>query len=148
MNAKRYLEKIKEYDTLINNKLAELSQLRALVCNVTSALKPDVVQSSKQHDNIANTIVKIVDLEKEISVKVDRFIDYRQKCIKILEQVPNTLQYTVLHKHYVQYKDFDVIAAEENYTYSWIVENHLKGLKSVQIILNNLSKPIENDILY
>ncbi len=148
MNAKDFLEKIKEYDTLINNKLAELSQLRAVASNVTSALKPDVVQSSKEPDRAANAIVKIVDLEKEVSVKVDLFVDYRQKVIDILEQVPNRLQYTVLHKHYVQYKSFQEIALEEHYGYSWIVENHAKGLKSVQNILNNLYKPIENDILY
>lgn len=136
--AKTYLQEIERSDRLIQNKLAELYQLRCLASSVGSAPKGDAVQTSKTGDRMESLVVKIVDLENEINAEIDSFIRLKQERIKTIEKVSDTLQYSILHKHYVQYKTFGEIAGEEGYTYSWVLENHAKGLKKVQNIINNL----------
>jgi phosphoglycerate-specific signal transduction histidine kinase len=135
MDAKTYLQQIEKSDKLIQNKLAELYQLRCLTTSISSAMKDDVVQTSRSGDKLADVVAKIIDLEREIDSVIDDFVDLKTECVQVIEQVSDVLQYNILHKHYVQYKSFVEIASEEGYTYPWILECHAKALKKVQDII-------------
>ena len=135
MNAKTYLQQIEKSDRLIQNKLAELYQLRCLTTSINSAMKDDVVQTTRSGDKLASVVAKIIDLEREIDSVIDDFVDLKTECVHVIEQVSDVLQYNILHKHYVQYKSFVEIANEEGYTYPWILECHAKALKKVQDII-------------
>lgn len=133
MDTKHYLQQIEKADRTIQNKLAELYQLRCLVTNITATSDKEPISFTGQSsDKVGNLVAKIVDLEREINSEIDNFINLKQKCVKAIESVPNPLQYTVLHKRYIQYKSLVDIALEENYTYQYIVETHSKALKNVK----------------
>ena len=94
------------------------------------------VQTLGVSDKVGNVVAKIVDLEAEINRMIDKFIDDKQERIKVIEQVDDELQYTILHKHYVQVKKFSLIAEEEYFSTEWISKNHTKALAKVQRILD------------
>lgn len=143
MKAKDYLKEISRYDSMIQRKLSEVQQLRYLAVSVSAPIGNDVVSTSKGSDRIGNIIAKIVDLENEINAEIDRFVDMKRERIALIEQIPNKLQYIIIYDHYIQYKSLVEIAEAENYTYQYIIETHGEALKTMQTLINNLSKPIE-----
>lgn len=142
--AKYYLEEIEKYDRLMQNKIAEIKQLRCLATSVTAVLKPDKVQTSGAGDKVGHIVSLIVDTEAELQTIINHFFSEKTERIKLIEQLENPLEYTVLHKKYIQYKRFDDIAAEENYTLQYIYEVHAKALKKIDDMLKNLTKPKES----
>ena len=63
---KAYLQKIRLYDTHINNEVAEMSRLKDMVTNITPTLKDDVVSGSGSKDKLGDTVAKIVDLPRSL----------------------------------------------------------------------------------
>ncbi len=138
IDAKKYLEEIERYNSVIENKLAEIDQLKSLATSISAVTSDTPVQSSSEGDRIGKIIASIVDKEKELDAIVDDYIDEKEKRIRLIEQLDDSLQYKVLHKRYVELKSLSEIASEECYTYDWIGKKHSQGLKKVQEMLNEL----------
>lgn len=136
MTAKEHLQQIRILDTRINNKLVERFQLDCLRTNITSSLSSEPRGSGGVTDKVGNITAKLIDLEEQINRMVDEFVNQKQECITLIEKVHDPLQYTVLHKHYVQYKKLAEIAGEEHYSYDYIKEIHSKALSTYQNLLN------------
>lgn len=138
MTAREYLEQIKKADERIQNKSVELYQLKCLATSITAATDNEPVCTSGASDKVGNLVAKIVDLEKQTNAAIDDFVELRAKCIKVIEQIENSLEYTVLHQHYVQYKTLAQIAIDKGYSHQYIIEVHKKALINIQNILNSL----------
>ena len=136
IEAQKYLEQIAKDDKIIQNKFVEVYQLRCLAESITAPMGTEPVQTSGVTDKVGNIAAKIVDLENEINELIDRYIDDKQERIKVIEQIDNPLQYSILHKYYVQGKKIAEIAAEEHYSDVHIIRQHKKALQKVQNIIN------------
>ena len=123
--------------TRINNKLVERYQLRCLATSITSNLDKEPSGAGGVTDKVGNITVKIIALEEEINALVDAFVDQKQQCIDLIDQIPDTLQYNIIHKHYVQYKKLVDIAEEEKYSYQYIVDMHTVALKTVEDLMKS-----------
>lgn len=135
MNPKTYLQQVRKYDTLINNKLAEITSLRELTTSITSSLKTDIVQSSGAPDRIAKCIERIVDLEREVNADIDCFITLKREIMSTIDQIDDLVSVDLLYKRYFQYKTWEVIAIEMGYSYRQITRLHGKALKMVNDVL-------------
>lgn len=135
MTAKKYLQKIKLYDSRINTKLEELQHLKEMVLKVTPTLKGDVVSSSGSQDKLGDAVAKIVDLEDEINKEIDRYVDAKEEVGSILDNLDDPDQLQVLHKRYVQYKTWEQIACEMNLSYRWVCVIHGKALQHLDNFL-------------
>lgn len=135
MTADKFLQQIERADRVIDSKLSEIYRLRCLATSVTVPTDREAVQTSGVSDKVGNIVAKIVDLENEIDNLIDEYIDIRQRCIKVIEALSDPMQYTVIHKHYVQYKSFVEIAEEENYTYDGIMKVRRKAIERIEAIL-------------
>lgn len=140
MTAKEYLQQIEILDELIDTKQVELFQLRRLATSVTVPADREAVQTSGTSDKVGNIVAKIVDLENTINEMIDEFIDKKLDCINIIDQIHDTLQHKVLHKHYVQYKTLVEIASEVGYSYQYILEIHKAALLKVEKIMSKNKK--------
>lgn len=136
IEAQEYLEYIEKANAQIQNKLVEVYQLRCLATSITAPMGQESVQTSGVSDKVGNITAKIVDLEQKINRMIDTFIDKKQERIEVIEQVEDTLLYTILHKRYVQGKKLNVIAQEEHYTDVHISNKHQEALEEVQRILD------------
>ena len=139
-DAKSYLLQAKLYDTHINNKLEELARLKDLSLRVTSSLKPDVVSTSGNHDKIGDAVAKIVDLETEINQAIDAYVDKKREISRLIEQVQDPDQLTVLHKRYIQYEHWEQIACEMGFTYRNICYIHGRALQAVTKLMKGESE--------
>ncbi len=147
MTADEFLKQIERYDRLIDCKLSELYRYKCLVTSVTVPTDREAVQTSGVSDKVGNIVAKIVDLEDEIDTIIDEYIDTRKRCINVIEMIRDQpLQYTIIHKHYVQYKTYAEIAVEESYSYDGIIKAKNRALKRVDAILKQKNRKNRNCI--
>ena len=83
-------------------------------------------------------ICRIIDLEAEINDEIDRFVDEKHKIINQIQRLKNADYISLLFKRYVEYKKFETIAVEMNFTYQYVIEMHRYALKEFETTYNNL----------
>lgn len=135
-NAKEYLQKIRLYDSRINNSLEELSALEEMVTRITPVLKPDVVSSSGNQDKLGDAVAKICDLKVQINRDIDTYIGLKQEAVGKLKKVEKAEYYDILHKRYVEFQSLEQIAVSMNYTYRWIRRLHGRALQAFEKVMN------------
>ena len=67
MTTKEYLNQISRLNRMINNKLAEISQLRELSCSISAVSTEERVRSTPNVDRIGSTYAKIDEMERNFS---------------------------------------------------------------------------------
>ena len=135
MKAKEFLLQIKKLDKLIENKLIEVKQWKAIAMNTTTNLDIERVESTPNPQKIADAICTYMDLERDITKDIDALIATKKDVIGVIEQL-NVTEYDILHKIYVQNITLQDVAEMYDRTYSWVTTFHGKALKDVQTILN------------
>lgn len=133
--ARRFLERIKKLDIVIQNKIAEKEQWESLAQSITSKLSEDKVQSSGSQQRMSEAIERAIDIEREIERLIDRLIYEKQETVRYIEQL-SAIQYDVLHKMYLQNYDYYAIASKYGKTYSWATTVHGRALKNLQDLLD------------
>lgn len=144
INAKDYLDEVAECEARIHGKIAEIYMLDALAKKVTATLCEDKVQTSTVIDKIGNIIAQIEEEKERLQKSVNHFFKVKSERIALIEQLDNVLDYKVIHGKYIRYLELKDIAKEENYTHQYICEVHNRALEKIQVLLNNLYKPIES----
>lgn len=137
MEVKTYLQQVRRYDTLINNKLSELEHLHSMTVKITATLKDDVVSASGSQDKLGDAVAKIVDLENEINEAVGRYVDIKRSINALLECMNDPDEITVIHMLYYEGKTWREIAeklicSERNAQYV-----HGRALLSVAALMQN-----------
>lgn len=132
---KAYLQKIRLYDTHINNKMAELARLQDMVKNITPTLKDDVVASSGSKDKLGDAVAKIVDLQNEINMAIDDFVDKKTEVCATIDSLQNPDHVALLHKRYVEYLTWEQIACDMFMSYRNVLYVHGRALQAVESAL-------------
>lgn len=135
MTAKEYLGQLTKLNLLINQKLQEVSDLRASAISVSSVSTFEervLGRSIKGNAGFVNSIVKIHMLEKEADAEIDKFVDKKHKIINEIQSLSNEKHIDILFKKYVEFKRLEKVAVEMNYTYQYIVLLHGYALKEFQ----------------
>ena len=132
METKEYLQQIGRYDRLINNKLVELAQYRSMACSVSAVKNDERVQSSPSYDTMDKIVSKIEQMENEIDMLVDRYIDNKRIIISQIDSMSDEMTYQILFSRYVEQKTFQKMAIEMNYCYKQIIRRHGKALQEFE----------------
>lgn len=142
MTAKEYLLQLQRLNTMIDQKIKELVDLRSVSmgigCVDYSKNKTKTVPSGEAP--FVKIIDKMVDLDEEIGNEIDAFVDKKHDIINQIQGLRKHKHIEILYKHYVEYKRLEVIAVEMNFTYQYIVELHGHALKDFQKTYENLLK--------
>lgn len=134
MKAKEYLQQLQRLDTVINQKIKEVHNLR-LQARSTGGLdySKERVQSSPSGDApFVKPICRIIDLEAEINAEIDKFVDEKHKIINQIQSLKNSDYISLLFKRYVEFKKFETIAVEMNFSYDYIKHLHGYALKDFE----------------
>ena len=132
MDTKQYLSQIERLDKMIQNKLSEIYQLKTMACSVTVSNEKERIQTSSDKDRLGSTVAKIVDLEKETDMLVDRFIDKRSHIISQIDGLDNIDYYHVLSMRYVARDTFETIAKKTNWSIRRVFSIHGDALKEFE----------------
>lgn len=132
METKEYLQQIGRYDRLINNKLVELAQYRSMAFSVSAVKNDERVQSSPSYDTMDKIVSKIEQMENEIDMLVDRYIDNKRIIISQIDSMSDEMTYQILFSRYVEQKTFEKMAIEMNYCYKQVIRRHGKALQEFE----------------
>lgn len=134
MKAKEYLKKLQRLDTVTTQKISELGDLRMKLCSVGGIdYSKERVQTSPSGDaSFVNAIGRITDLESEINREIDNFVDEKHKIINQIQGLKNSDYITLLFKRYVEFKKFETIAVEMNFTYQYVLNMHGYALREFE----------------
>lgn len=134
MKAKEYLQQLQRLDTVINQKIKEVHDLR-LQAQSTGGLdySKERVQSSPSGDApFVKPICRIIGLEAEINAEIDRFVDEKHKIINQIQGLKNSDYISLLFKRYVEFKSLERICVEMNFSYDYIKHLHGYALKDFE----------------
>lgn len=133
MKAKEYLQQLKRLDTLINQKIKELDELRSISTVGSVDYSTERVQSSHSQDALFVRIVhRMIELEQEINAEIDNFVDTKHLIINQIHTLRNTDYIMLLFKRYVEYKSLERICVEMNFSYDYIKHLHGYALKAFE----------------
>lgn len=135
MTAKEYLQQIEKLDTLIRNKLTEAIKWREVAGSTGMQSEGERVQSTGSKQKMESAIVEYINIEDEIKAEIHRLFALEKEIIQRIEAL-STTEYDVLHKIYVQGKDFQDVAEDHGKSYSWVISTHGRALANLQRILN------------
>ena len=123
-------------DAKINADIEELASLEALATKTTSVLGGERVQSSGSQQKMADCVAKIVDMKDRINAEIDRYIDYKREARELLSECESEC-ITLISKRYFQFKTWEEIAVDMNFTYQWVSGGlHQKALAQIQRALD------------
>ena len=131
MRAKRYLEQVYWLDDIIANKNAEIEYWQTVAEGLSMGSQGERVQSSSNHQKMANAICKYTDLENEVKSLQEK----RGEIISTIEHL-NFQEYDLLHKMYLQGRLLKEIAADKKKSYSWATKTHKNALKNLQKLID------------
>ena len=131
MWAKRYLQEIQKLEELLNQRLEELSSLKAMYglrgCNLS-----EKVQTSTKGDALESSVIKCVELQDKVKTMIDEFVDKKHKIISQIQSLTDTRCIKILYMRYIRYMSFESIAVELCYSYDHIRRLHAKALKDFE----------------
>ena len=132
--AKEYLQRLKKLNTIIDQKVGELSDLRAISKKISNTdYSKDRVQTYTCRDApFTDTILQIIELEHEINREIDAFVDEKHRIINQIQSLQNSKYIEVLYRRYVEFKQFEEIAVAMNYTYDYVRELHGYALRDFE----------------
>lgn len=127
-NPKYYLREVRRLDNLVDAKIEQINNLKSLMTQISPSVDSERVQTSKTNDKMAAGIAKIVDLETELNQEVVKLVELKRKIIKEIDSVPNEDHRLILTLRYLNYKTWEQIAVEMNYSYRNIHYLHKDAL--------------------
>ena len=128
MTTKQYLNQIDRINRMINNKLAEIYQLKTMVCSISVSVNEDKVQSSSDKDKLGSAVAKIVDLENEINKAIDVYVDKKERIVSQIDSIKDIMEYQVLFSRYIEHKTFEQIAEDNDHSVRQILRIHGNAL--------------------
>ena len=126
--AKDYFAQIRKTDRLIQRLKGTVATLRSGLTSQSYELKPDKVQSSGAKNPLEITMIKILDLERQITARIDELATMRNDTFSMIKNVPDLDQQNILIGRYIQLKEWDDIAAELSFSPKWVLKLHGKAL--------------------
>ena len=140
MDTKQYLNQISRLDRMIQNKLAEISQLRELAMSVSAVKNEERVQTTPNFDKIGTAYCKIEEMEEKLDKLIDEFVDKKNLIISQIDKIENETYYEILFARYIEKKTFEKIADEMTYSWRQVIRLHGRALQEFEKKYGNTYK--------
>ena len=140
MDTKQYLQQISRLDRMINNKLAEISQLRELAMSISAVKNEERVQTTPNFDKIGTSYCKIEAMEEKLDKLIDEFVDKKNLIISQIDKIENETYYEILFERYIEKKTFEKIADEMTYSWRQVIRLHGRALQEFEKKYGNTYK--------
>ncbi len=130
---KEYLGEIKRLSIAIDSMERSIETMREEIASIQGiSYDKDRVQSSASADGMINKMIRLDEMACELE---DTMIERAKKRAEITTQItlmPNGTYMQLLFKRYVEFKRFEQIAVEMNYSYDRIVHIHSEALQDFE----------------
>lgn len=131
--AKNYLMRAYRIDNRINSKLDQIASLNDLATRATSNISDMPGSPNRNIHKLEDAIVRIVDLQNEISSDVNSLLEIKSQIVDSIKMVTDPEGQVVLEERYLCYTKWEDIASELGYTVRQIFRVHDAALKEIVV---------------
>lgn len=125
----KYLQKLKNLNVKIEQKKLQLEDLKSKMESVGAIRYDGVrVKNSNPVSSVEKLTIRYVDLEAEISQDIMKFQEMKDRIINEIHQIEDSRYVEILFKRYVEYKTYELIAVEMNYSYDYVRTLHKRAV--------------------
>ena len=137
MNVQEWLEEVKKLDELINAKLAERQRLIEIATDISPKAPNGMPfnNTGTVSQKMQDAVVNLIDLEKQLDKLIDKYVDYKQNVIKVLEQLPDK-EYGVLHRYYIRGMTWEKVAEDMDIAVMSVYRHRKKAFVLLNVMLN------------
>lgn len=129
---KEELREIIYLDDLINSKLRQIENLRASRFSIGSmSFKSDKVQKTDFRNHQEELIVKLIDLEDDITKDIDKLVDMKTLAKLSIDKLNGPYR-LVMSMRYLECMKWKEIAYRLNYSVQAVYKIHGQALKMVE----------------
>ena len=140
MTAKEYLLQAYLLDQRIDGKLEQAEALRSLATKSTAIIRSHPGSGGGNDNYMEDVVIKIVDLEKEITAEMERLVELKRDIAEVIGRVGDPVLQTLLELRYLCYRDWPEIMSAMHCANTTVHRMHRNGLKKIEEILKNGSK--------
>lgn len=133
MTAKAYLSQSLRLNQRINSKLEQIQSLRELATKCTPFLTGMPKAPNQDGSLMADTVLKIIDLEEELQKDIDRLVDLKKEIMAVVKAVDNMECQTLLEQRYLCFKSWEQIAVDMGYNVRHVYRLHDEALQIVVV---------------
>ena len=133
MTKKEYLNQAYWLDRRIDSKLEQLSALKDMATRTTSVMSGEVVSHTRNVSSMQDVIVKIITMENEVNVDIDRLVDLKAEIMRVIKAVASPEHQTLLELRYLCFKPWKVIADRMDYIVRHVYRLHDEAVESITI---------------
>ena len=139
MTAKDYLSRYIAAGGEIEALLEEVQRLRSLAEKATMSFENDGgAPGSRKTDKIPEAVEKIMEIEREIGIRVSDLALLRIDIYNTICRVPDSKLRVILLKRYIGGESFERIAYDMGYTYKHVTHNlHTAALEEAEKIIKD-----------
>lgn len=130
MTAKEYLERAYRIDQMIESKIEQIRSLRELSTKATVALT-DMPSGSKDVHSKESIIAKMLDMENELKVDIDKMIQIKKEVTAAIAAVNDKECQLLLEMRYLRLMSWEQIAVEMQRSIRSIYRLHDKSLEKI-----------------
>ena len=136
MEAKEYLKQIKTLDIKIKNKSLELEDIENKMKGVTGISYEEKTSGSVNNKSPQEKLVhKYIAYQDELEKDINKLAECKSQAMNLIDKIEDADCVDVLYKRYFQFKKWEQIAVEKNYSYQGICKIHGKALQMMNEIL-------------
>ncbi len=114
MTKKEYLEQIQYFDLKIKVSQEEIENLESVITYVSPIIRDFVNSSTKTKKD--DLICKILDFKDKIIDDINYLVELRENVFNSINAIEDVRARTILMLRYLEYKTWDVIAEQMNYS--------------------------------
>ena len=144
MTAKEYLLQAYLLDQRIDSKIEQVEALRCLTTKSTAVIRSNPVSGGGNDNFFEDVIIRIVDMEREISEEINRLVELKNEITGVINQVGDPEWQTLLELRYLCYKDWPEIINTMNRGKTTIHRMHNKAMEKIEKIIANKQKSEPN----
>lgn len=130
---KEELRELRHMDCLINSKLRQIDDLRSKMKYLQAIdYAKDKIQTSNKA-SVEDTIIKLCDLEAEITQEIDELIDKKRVAKEEIDKIEDATLRSILTMRYIEMLKWEEIAVQLNYDYRHVLRLHGEALNKLSL---------------
>lgn len=137
MTVKDYLNRGYELQREIKIKTEQLENINESMTNLTATLDGIKVMKTPTTSSIENGVVRVLELKEDISSSIARLAIIGTEAMLVIKKLGNLKTESILIKHYVGFKSWDIIAQEMNMARKTIINRHYYAILKLEEMLKD-----------